>query len=153
MRLTLPEHQDHSQHYRRAEQGSDAGAGHDQRMMTDAGAERGFGGEAPWGNEAEPALAAWRSRLPERLPNALTSPGHAPRRRRTRSDGLRAGVAGPPTVRRGPRIGPRRGRASGLTAGVSLGVFQPLYDGRLNIPSVFRVGYGLGLRGGVKPMR
>ena len=42
---------------------------------------------------------------------------------------------------------------SGLTAGVSLGVFQPLYDGRLNIPSVFRVGYGLGLRGGVKPMR
>ena len=35
----------------------------------------------------------------------------------------------------------------------SLGVFQPLYDGRVNIPSVFRVGYGLGLRGGVKPMR
>ena len=35
----------------------------------------------------------------------------------------------------------------------SLGVFQPLYDGRLNIPSVFRVGYGLGLRGGVKPVR
>ena len=35
----------------------------------------------------------------------------------------------------------------------SLGVFQPLYDGQVNIPNVFRVGYGLGLRGGVKPAR
>ena len=33
----------------------------------------------------------------------------------------------------------------------SLGVFQPLYDGQVNVPNVFRVGYGLGLRGGVKP--
>jgi len=56
-------------------------------------------------------------------------------------------------VRRGPRIRPRRGRASGLTAGVSLGVFQPLYDGRVNIPNVFRVGCGLGRHGGVKPVR
>ena len=56
-------------------------------------------------------------------------------------------------MRRGPRIGPRCDRASGLTAGVSLGVFHPLYDGRVNIPDVFRVGYGLGRRGGVKPAR
>ena len=35
----------------------------------------------------------------------------------------------------------------------SLGVFQPLYDGRVNIPDVFRVGYGLGRRGGVRPVR
>ncbi len=33
----------------------------------------------------------------------------------------------------------------------SLGVFQPLYDGRVNIPDVFRVGHGLGRKGGVKP--
>ena len=31
--------------------------------------------------------------------------------------------------------------------------FQPLYDGRVNIPDVFRVGYGLGRCGGVKPVR
>ena len=77
----------------------------------------------------------------------------APRRHRTRSDGFRVGVAGPPTVRRGPRIGPRRGRTSGLTAGVSLDAFQPLCDGRLNIPDVFRMGCGLGRHGGVKPVR
>lgn len=35
----------------------------------------------------------------------------------------------------------------------SLGVFQRLYDGRVNIPDVFRVGYGLGRRGGVRPVR
>ena len=35
----------------------------------------------------------------------------------------------------------------------SLGVFQTLYDGQMNIPHVFRAGYGLGLRGGVKPVR
>ena len=35
----------------------------------------------------------------------------------------------------------------------SLGVFQPLYDGQVNIPDVFRVGYGLGRRGGVKSVR
>lgn len=35
----------------------------------------------------------------------------------------------------------------------ALGVFQRLRDGRVNIPDVFRVGYGLGRRGGVKPVR
>ena len=33
----------------------------------------------------------------------------------------------------------------------SLGVFMRLRDDRINIPDVFRVGYGLGRRGGVKP--
>ena len=35
----------------------------------------------------------------------------------------------------------------------SLGVFRRLFDGRVNIPDVFRVGYGLGRRGGVRPIR
>ena len=35
----------------------------------------------------------------------------------------------------------------------SLGVFQRMQDGRVNIPDVFRVGYGLGRKGGVKPVR
>ena len=35
----------------------------------------------------------------------------------------------------------------------SLGVFQRMRDGRVNIPDVFRVGYGLGRKGGVKPIR
>ena len=35
----------------------------------------------------------------------------------------------------------------------SLGVLQPMRDGRVNIPDVFRVGYGLGRKGGVKPVR
>jgi len=35
----------------------------------------------------------------------------------------------------------------------ALSVFQRLLDGRVNIPDVFRVGYGLGRRGGVKPVR
>ena len=35
----------------------------------------------------------------------------------------------------------------------SLGIFLRLRDGRVNIPDVFRVGYGLGRRGGVKPVR
>lgn len=34
-----------------------------------------------------------------------------------------------------------------------LGVFVRMDDGRVNIPDVFRVGYGLGRRGGVKPIR
>ena len=34
-----------------------------------------------------------------------------------------------------------------------LGVFQHMRDGRVNIPDVFRVGYGLGRRGGVRPAR
>ena len=35
----------------------------------------------------------------------------------------------------------------------SLGVFMRLRDGRVNIPDVFRVGYGLGRKGGVRPAR
>ena len=35
----------------------------------------------------------------------------------------------------------------------SLGVFQRLLDDRVNIRDVYRVGYGLGRRGGVKPYR
>ena len=34
----------------------------------------------------------------------------------------------------------------------SLGVFFRMRDGRVNIPDVFRVGYGLGRRGGVRPV-
>ena len=34
----------------------------------------------------------------------------------------------------------------------TLGVFQRIRDGRVNIPDVFRVGYGLGRRGGVRPV-
>ena len=35
----------------------------------------------------------------------------------------------------------------------SLGVLQRLLDGRVNLRDVYRVGYGLGRRGGVKPVR
>ena len=35
----------------------------------------------------------------------------------------------------------------------SLGIFLRMRDDRVNIPDVFRVGYGLGRRGGVKPIR
>lgn len=35
----------------------------------------------------------------------------------------------------------------------NLGVFERMWDGRVNIPDVFRVGYGLGRLGGVKTMR
>ena len=35
----------------------------------------------------------------------------------------------------------------------SLGVFMRLGDGRVNIPDVFRLGYGLGRKGGVRPVR
>ncbi len=34
-----------------------------------------------------------------------------------------------------------------------LGVFDPLNDGRLNMPDLYRVGFGLGRHGGVKPSR
>lgn len=34
-----------------------------------------------------------------------------------------------------------------------LGVFRRTRDGRVDVPDVFRVGYGLGRRGGVKPLR
>ena len=35
----------------------------------------------------------------------------------------------------------------------ALGIFRRLLDGRVNMPDVFRVGYGLGRKGGVKPVR
>ena len=35
----------------------------------------------------------------------------------------------------------------------SLGVFFRMDDGRINVPDVFRVGYGLGRRGGVMPVQ
>ena len=35
----------------------------------------------------------------------------------------------------------------------SLGIFLRMRDDRVNIPDVFRVGYGLGRRGGVKPVK
>ena len=35
----------------------------------------------------------------------------------------------------------------------SLGIFLRMRDDRVNIPDVFRVGYGLGRRGGVRPIR
>lgn len=35
----------------------------------------------------------------------------------------------------------------------SLGVFLHMRDGRVNIPDVFRVGYGMGRKGGVPPIR
>ena len=58
--------------------------------------------------------------------------------------------------RSGPRLPPRHldDGPNGVRQDLeSLGVFQRLYDGRVNIPDVFRVGYGLGRRGGVKPVR
>ena len=35
----------------------------------------------------------------------------------------------------------------------TLGVFQRLRDGRVNVPNVYRIGYGLGRHGGVQPVR
>jgi hypothetical protein len=34
-----------------------------------------------------------------------------------------------------------------------IGVFQLMIDGRINMPDVYRVGFGLGRKGGVKPVR
>lgn len=36
---------------------------------------------------------------------------------------------------------------------IDLGIFQEMRDGRINMPDVYRVGYGLGRKGGVKPVR
>lgn len=36
---------------------------------------------------------------------------------------------------------------------VRLGIFEKMKDGRFNMPDLYRVGFGLGRRGGVKPMR
>ena len=35
----------------------------------------------------------------------------------------------------------------------ALHVFLRMHDGRVNVPDVFRIGYGLGRRGGVRPVR
>ena len=44
--------------------------------------------------------------------------------------------------------------AAGVRADLeSLGIFLRMQDGRVNIPDVFRVGYGLGRRGGIRPTR
>lgn len=34
-----------------------------------------------------------------------------------------------------------------------IGIFETMKDGRVNLPDLYRVGFGLGRRGGVKPMR
>ncbi len=34
-----------------------------------------------------------------------------------------------------------------------LGIFEKMKDGRINMPDLYRVGFGLGRRGGVKPMK
>ncbi|QEP44751.1 hypothetical protein D5085_17380 [Ectothiorhodospiraceae bacterium BW-2] len=36
---------------------------------------------------------------------------------------------------------------------VRLGIFEKMRDGRFNMPDLYRVGFGLGRKGGVKPMR
>lgn len=36
---------------------------------------------------------------------------------------------------------------------VDLGIFEIMRDGRINLPDVYRVGYGLGRRGGIKPVK
>ena len=44
--------------------------------------------------------------------------------------------------------------AEGVRADLeALSVFQRMHDGRVNIPDVFRVGYRLGRKGGVRPVR
>ena len=56
----------------------------------------------------------------------------------------------------GGQLGPRHlgDGAEGIRQDLeTLGVFQRLRDGRVNIPNVYRVGYGLGRRGGVQPVR
>lgn len=35
---------------------------------------------------------------------------------------------------------------------IALGIFEMMKDGRINMPDLYRVGFGLGRRGGVKPM-
>jgi len=54
------------------------------------------------------------------------------------------------------KLGPRRIEkgASGLIQDLTgLGILQPLPDGRLQMPDVYRVAFGLGRKGGVKPLR
>ncbi|MGE6756494.1 hypothetical protein ACQKGO_00675 [Corallococcus interemptor] len=60
------------------------------------------------------------------------------------------------TLEHGEGLPPKR-LASGITGLrrdlVELGLFQEMPDGRINIPDVYRVGFGLGRRGGIKPVR
>ena len=54
----------------------------------------------------------------------------------------------------GVRLPPRRIDlgADGVREALEfLGIFFRMRDGRVNIPDVYRVGYGLGREGGVKP--
>ena len=54
------------------------------------------------------------------------------------------------------KLGPRRIErgASGLIQDLTdLGILQPLPDGRLQMPDVYRVAFGLGRKGGIKPLR
>lgn len=54
------------------------------------------------------------------------------------------------------KLGPRRIEkgADGLIQDLAdLGILQPLTDGRLQMPDVYRVAFGLGRKGGVKPLR
>lgn len=56
----------------------------------------------------------------------------------------------------GGHVGPRRlsEGSDGLILDLcDLGVFEPMRDGRVNMPDVYRVGFGLGRRGGVRPVR
>jgi hypothetical protein len=32
---------------------------------------------------------------------------------------------------------------------IDLGIFQPMHDGRINMPDIYRIGYGLGRKGGL----
>lgn len=54
-----------------------------------------------------------------------------------------------------PRLPPQRMDAGwpGIRADLErLGIFQSMRDGRVNLPDLYRVGFGLGRRGGVKPL-
>ena len=60
------------------------------------------------------------------------------------------------TARTSNKLGPRQIEkgASGLIQDLTnLGILQPLPDGRLQMPDVYRVAFGLGRKGGVKPLR
>ncbi len=46
-----------------------------------------------------------------------------------------------------------RGGAGILEDLQRLGIFEKMKDGRINMPDLYRVGFGLGRRGGVKPMK
>lgn len=36
---------------------------------------------------------------------------------------------------------------------IAMGIFQQMLDGRINIPEVYRIGFGLGRKGGIKPAK